>query len=531
MICAPLGQGLLCLPTTRFAATPSRSRREGFCVVRFDYDGTGDSVGRTTDPGPGRRLAREHRRCAIRMLRDAGVGWVALVGDAFGRLAGLARRQRRTGPIEALVLIDPVPSGRSFVSEQRAIAAMAIGVKAEARGRICRDPRSRLRRGRRWKTFKKLRIGSDESVPAAKRVWCSPAAERRRQRSRRPRLRSDVGRMGGGDRAGGPRRRRGAAPAAPPTTTSSESPNGSRRLPRPTTVAVKVPRRAGAVAVAEGPDGRQVVERPGFLGPTGLFGIVTEVPGRVLGPAIVFLNVATEPHVGPARLWVQLARRWAALGLRCVRVDMSGLGDSPARPGEPEFVIRLPVNFDDVAGDRRRRCHLTTRLTLSWSGLCSSAYQALDSADGTAPARSDRPQPGAHLPAARDARGPTSRRTKAGGAAKGQRDPDNSAARGRFRTAQALSRSGLANQDTDGTLQPAVGVAEGAHRFGGRSDARCAETAKPGRSDRAHRAAPCRGSGALGASAFEYIPGLEHGLLVAAHRDADIRVTCVTEHC
>jgi hypothetical protein len=99
----------------------------------------------------------------------------------------------------------------------------------------------------------------------------------------------------------------------------------------------------------------------------------------VLGPAIVFLNVATEPHTGPARLWVHLSRRWAALGLRCIRVDMSGLGDSPTRSGEPEFVIRLPVNFDDVA-EAVKAVSPEDPSDVVLAGLCSSAYQALDSA-------------------------------------------------------------------------------------------------------------------------------------------------------
>ena len=147
----------------------------------------------------------------------------------------------------------------------------------------------------------------------------------------------------------------------------------------PEEVVVKVPSRAGAVAVADGKDGRQVVERPVTLGPAGLFGIVTEVPGRSSGPTIVFLNVATEPHVGPARLWVELARKWAVSGLRSVRVDMSGLGESPARPGEPEFVIRLPVNFDDVT-DIVKAVSPDDPTDVVLVGLCSSAYQALDSA-------------------------------------------------------------------------------------------------------------------------------------------------------
>ena len=63
-----------------------------------------------------------------------------------------------------------------------------------------------------------------------------------------------------------------------------------------------------------------------------------------------------------------------------VRVDLSGVGDSPSRPGEPEFVIRLPVAFEDVkeiASAVSRGRHAVGVVLV---GLCSSAYQALDSA-------------------------------------------------------------------------------------------------------------------------------------------------------
>ena len=50
----------------------------------------------------------------------------------------------RDGAIDGLVLIDPTPSGRSFVSEQRAMAAMALGVKTPPRRRLGGDPWCRL---------------------------------------------------------------------------------------------------------------------------------------------------------------------------------------------------------------------------------------------------------------------------------------------------------------------------------------------------------------------------------------------------
>ena len=55
-------------------------------------------------------------------------------------------------------------------------------------------------------------------------------------------------------------------------------------------------------------------------------------------PTVIFLNVGLIGHHGPGRLWVELARACAAGGgVRCLRVDLSGIGDSPARPGRTEL--------------------------------------------------------------------------------------------------------------------------------------------------------------------------------------------------
>lgn len=47
-------------------------------------------------------------------------------------------------------------------------------------------------------------------------------------------------------------------------------------------------------------------------------------------PAVLFWNVGTNHHVGPHRVFVDLARRLANLGFTSLRFDTSGLGDSAA---------------------------------------------------------------------------------------------------------------------------------------------------------------------------------------------------------
>jgi pimeloyl-ACP methyl ester carboxylesterase len=268
------------------------------------------------------------------------------------------------------------------------------------------------------------------------------------------------------------------------------------------------------------------VERPLVLGSTGLFGIVTEVPGKVSGPTMVLLGVATEPHIGPARLWVELAREWALLGLRSVRVDLSGIGESPARPGEPEFVIRLPVAFDDVA-EVAAAVSSDDASDVVLVGLCSSAYQSLDSALELHPRGVIALNPvltfqppemlagGNVSPRRRVAlpRGSVIQQFHHEGPLSGlrKRFPDLG---WKVRTILAMGKrpsvwmKELVGSDVD--LMLICGERE-------------ARPIRQGTSERTM--SNLKASGRL---TFEYIPGLDHGLLVEAHRQQIRRI--VTEH-
>ena len=75
-----------------------------------------------------------------------------------------------------------------------------------------------------------------------------------------------------------------------------------------------------------------------FGGRHPLFGIFTPANPALAGPGrpgIVLANAGCVSRVGPHRTYVKMARRWASLGFDVLRVDLSGIGDSPAAPGAP----------------------------------------------------------------------------------------------------------------------------------------------------------------------------------------------------
>ena len=96
----------------------------------------------------------------------------------------------------------------------------------------------------------------------------------------------------------------------------------------------------------------------------------------------MLLNGGALRHTGPNRAWVELARRWAARGVKTVRLDLPGIGDADGDEREhvsspalysPEATAATRCMLDQLA-DRG----LADRFVLG--GLCSGAYWSLQAA-------------------------------------------------------------------------------------------------------------------------------------------------------
>jgi len=104
----------------------------------------------------------------------------------------------------------------------------------------------------------------------------------------------------------------------------------------------------------------------------------TPRPAARLG--ILLLNAGAIHHIGPSRLYVTLARAWAAEGHTVLRLDLSGIGDSGTRPGQADNLVYSPHAGADVATAVR---HLRTQPGVSRVvilGLCSGAYHGFKAA-------------------------------------------------------------------------------------------------------------------------------------------------------
>ena len=131
-------------------------------------------------------------------------------------------------------------------------------------------------------------------------------------------------------------------------------------------------------------DGTQTVltEHPVFVCPErGLFGIVTEPPsGEARRRGVILLNGGATYHIGPNRLYVSLARRWAQHGYVVLRLDLAGLGESAPAPGRPGSEVFPPSAIEDIrsAIEHLRDQYAVRDITVG--GLCSGAYHSLRAA-------------------------------------------------------------------------------------------------------------------------------------------------------
>jgi pimeloyl-ACP methyl ester carboxylesterase len=111
-----------------------------------------------------------------------------------------------------------------------------------------------------------------------------------------------------------------------------------------------------------------------FAGAAPLFGILSAPPAPALvrdRPAIVLLNAGTVHRIGPHRMYVRMARRWVRRGFFVLRMDLSGIGDSPVPVGCRE---NLTYPRDAIGDVQAAMTALGARLGVRrfvLAGLCS----------------------------------------------------------------------------------------------------------------------------------------------------------------
>jgi alpha-beta hydrolase superfamily lysophospholipase len=348
---------------------------QGIVALRFDYDGTGDSAGLQDDPD---RVAAwlSSVEAARQYVLDLGVADVSAVGMRLG--GTLVGCQAATStPFRSLVLWDPCLSGRTFLREGEALFALGEGDGRDHQDGLRHTPGFQYdaATAKAMRTIDLARLPADARL--ADRVLLltrpdRPAAEAIEQRVRLEPGEVEVRPAVGQDALLDLTPSDNVVPAAQLADVVAWLVAGADETPEP----VKAPEETTARIASAGPGSAPVLESSMRIGPTAIYGVRDEPESAEGAPWVVLVNVAAEHHVGPGRRWVEWGREWAARGYRVVRIDQSGIGDSPTHEGQLENEAFAPEWIDDMR-------HVVRTLSADGvpvivMGLCSGGYSAFE---------------------------------------------------------------------------------------------------------------------------------------------------------
>ncbi len=389
ILCPPMGEeGRAAYRTFRRLAEELSAA--GIVALRFDYDGTGDSAGLQDDPDrvPSWLASIEAAR---QYLLDLGAPTVAAVGMRLGATMA-AHQAAASTPFSSLVCWDPCLSGRTFLREGEALYSFGEDAPGDAP-----DDGYRHTPGFQYDadTARELRVLDFAKLPTGHRLADRVLLLSRTDRPAAEAIAARLELEGDGFESA-PATAQDRLLDLPPSAcfVPEQAMHGivawlAAGVADAPEVPVKAPDNEHAVLVSSERDGSErVVERSVRLGPTGIYGIVDEpadepaedptVTATGPRPWVVLVNVAAEHHIGPGRRWPEFGRRWAAMGYRVVRIDQSGIGNSPTRPGQLEDEPFAPEWIDDMREITREL--RADGATLGMVGLCSGAYSAFEAA-------------------------------------------------------------------------------------------------------------------------------------------------------
>lgn len=375
LLCPPLGYEYICAYRA-YVLLAELLADAGFAVLRFDYHGTGDATGDGDDPDRVGASIRTigHARDEIARHTDAPVSAVAMrAGALFACAAAVVR------PFDRLVLWDPATSGRGFIKEMQLLRMIGMGIPDEQRTDGSFESAGVDYSAETVAALKGLDIAKLEGRFATEILLAARAT-----REPSSGVSTTLGRAADTvDRLVAIGQEQlidvVSAQSVVPTETigalvdwfAGRVGAGARFSVGP------VADDAHRSIVGRAEDGQAIIEEARFIGEPGLFVMTTTPSDGGHGPWIVGLNNSIDHHIGPNRMWVELARDLAANGGRFARVDLSGIGDSGVRPGQGAHITYAPEHFADVtliASTLEQNDPHDVVLT----GMCSGGYLSVD---------------------------------------------------------------------------------------------------------------------------------------------------------
>ncbi|HEY8615845.1 serine aminopeptidase domain-containing protein [Phenylobacterium sp.] len=371
VLLSPWGFEALCTRRA-FRMLADRLAGAGYPTLRFDWRGTGDSLGGLADVGGLDELVASARAAAETLRQQAGVRRIVLAGQGLG--AAVAPLAAPSAGAAGVALLAPVGRGRDHLRELSVWGAMvadSLGFAPEpgsVAGFALPDALARevaaLDLGRLVKApapaalvaARPGRVGDQKLAAALRELGCDV---------------QEVAYEGYEAAIGNP------TAARPPVALIDVVANWmAERFP--TTAS---PQEASAAGVASAVlQGDGFTEELARLGPgERLAGVLCEPEGPRIGATVLMLSAGGDPHIGWARANVEHARALAREGVASLRLDAADVGDGagPLSGEPPKLYADGPIEDALAAVDwLEARGFGPVLLT----GRCSGAFSAFNAA-------------------------------------------------------------------------------------------------------------------------------------------------------
>lgn len=375
LVCASIGKDAADSINAQRLMADGLAQR-GIAVLRFDYLGCGDSSYESSRPDAVDEWQASIEQAASYLRSTMDVDELSIVALRAGCLLATEAMKHCAAlrSVKRVVLVDPIITGKRYLREQTTFFKMAAGKTSTSDGVVSLIGADLSARAA--SEFSGLTLAADESsVQVDTFVVTRPETVESVVAARTDTHDQDVFVSDELRAAAQPTRLLAPTPLdvvdAVVDWLDSRSPVQRSRIEPVITDLARIPDGAGGF----------VVEHIEFVGTRRLFAIRTVPDGPFPAspmPTAVFFTNAMNPHHGPSRSWVQLARASARSGRQAIRWDRHGAGESgPARCNEA-VAIYSPQGLDDAIAATRHGSETASELLLI--GLCSGAWYAAQGA-------------------------------------------------------------------------------------------------------------------------------------------------------
>ncbi|WP_380786278.1 alpha/beta hydrolase [Sphingomonas sp. R86521] len=322
VLCAAFAQEEMC---THYGLMilADRLAARGMPTLRFDYGGTGDSAdGEVTLAS----LRADVVRAVACLRQESGAGAVALCGLRLGSAVAAAAAAEIEGVV-GVAMLAPIVTGQAFLRETRAAASVSSLANLDPVPKLDSD-RPLNTNGFLWSAALQRDIATIDLTaipPPAPHMLLAPGRPDRKLPPFAASLRAQGTAVTEVPFVDYDAYMQDPTTHEVPAATFAAVETWLAALPHAETVAA-APVSVAPVLTLDGCE--EIPLR--FGSGNAVFGMLCRPTGHAAPVAALLLHEGSSHHIGDGRAYVALARRLAQAGIASLRMDLTGMGDSPA---------------------------------------------------------------------------------------------------------------------------------------------------------------------------------------------------------